>query len=123
MWKANIQSVATDQTASIANVTIKYINDDGRTKTVTERVSEPSAVAKIASDGLRELNRIDTITEFISNPVLGEVDFALPTPTQEELDKQTYQQKRQELISLKQDLDLGLIDQTTYDTFLATLKK
>jgi hypothetical protein len=62
------------------------------------------------------------IEDFIVNPPLGKIDYTIPEPTQEELDKQAYDKKRQDLIQAKQDLDLGLIDQTTYDTKLTDVK-
>jgi hypothetical protein len=121
MWKASIRSVLSDATPSVAQVTIEYA-DGERVKTVVERISDPNSIKQIALNGLKELNRADDIASLIANPTLGELDFSTPGPTQGEIEKQTYEQKRRELIQVKQDLDLGLINQTTYETKLSEVK-
>jgi hypothetical protein len=87
------------------------------------RISEPESIKKIALDGLRELERIDAVKALVENPKLGLLDFTVPEPTQEEVDRQIYEEKRMGLIRLKQDLELGLIDQKVYDEALMEIKK
>lgn len=120
MWNASLNKVSVDsQVEGVAIITIEYTHPDGRTKTVEERISEPNSIKKIASDAIKELNRIDSIKEFISSPLLGEITLVQSAPTEEELNKQVYSAKRQLLTIAKQDLDLGIIIQEDYDTLLA----
>lgn len=114
-WTANIKSVSSDPTAPVAKVEIEYI-DGERKKIVVERISEPSSITKIVSDGIRELTRIDEVASLIANPPIGEVKVNLtpPEPTAEKVALQEYQQARQNLKLLKEDLDLGLIGEAEY---------
>jgi hypothetical protein len=121
MWTASITSISADATNSIADVTIVY-SDGDREKTVTERISDPDSIKQIVSNGLKELNRVDKIADLIANPPLGEVDFGQTEQTQEQIDAQAYQTKRQALIQAKQDLDIGLIDQETFETKVADVQ-
>lgn len=119
MWTSNIISVEADDVSGIAKITFRYVHFDGRVKDIVERISEPDSVKKIASDGLRELNRIDAIADLISNPPLGEIDFSIPSLNQEQIEEKKYIEKRNKLIQLKQDLDLKLIDEETYNEALS----
>lgn len=121
MWKAQILSINSDPNAFLAQVEIKYFKGNEE-MIVMERVSEPESIKKIITDGVVELNRVDRIKNLILNPTLGEVDVTVPEPTPEVIEEKQYQENRQKLIVMKQDLDLGLITQDTYNEFLATIK-
>jgi hypothetical protein len=121
MWKANIKQVFASDTPSVASVQIDYVNDDGRKETRYERISDPNSIKSIAQNGINELNRIDAITAFLANPPLGALDLTSPILTQEEINQNTLTDQRQILIQAKQDLDLGLIDQATYDNQLSSV--
>lgn len=121
MWKAEILSINSDPNAFVAQVEIRYFNDNEE-KIVMERVSEPSSIKGIITNGISELNRIDRVKELIQNPTLGEIDIAAPSLTEEEIAEIEYQKNRQKLITMKKDLDLGLIDHDTYNAFLETVK-
>lgn len=117
MWSVNIESIIADATPGVAQVTYVYSNDDGsnRTKTIVERISDPTSLNQIAIYGINELNRVDAIAALITNPPLGVIDLSQPQPTQEQLDQQTYNQQRQDLIQAQQDLSLGLITQDDFN--------
>ena len=120
MWIANIKSVKADPTASVAQVEIEYSNGTD-TKVVVERISSPETIKTIVRNGVNELNRIDEIYKLIEKPPLGVVDFTnISTP--EDLEKIEYENKRQELIRLKEDVNLGLITEEDYDKKLSELK-
>ncbi len=119
MWSVQIKSIEQDPVPFIAKVTFEYSHTDGRKQEIVERISDPSAYTRIAKNGVNELERKDAINAFIANPPLGAIDFTPPQQTQDQIDAQVFSQKRQALIQAKQDLDIGLIDQTTYDASLA----
>lgn len=123
MWQAQIDSATSDPDAKVARVAIKYFNNDGRNDTVIERVSEPGTIKQIVQNGINERNRRDAIDILIANPPIGEVVLAPVPPSDTELALQEYQKGRQALIESKQDLDLGIIDQATYDDLVVELKK
>jgi hypothetical protein len=112
MWKSIIESVTKDSENAL--VTIKYQHTDGREKIVTERISNPNYLSTILMNGLSELNRVDSVAEFINNPPLGEFVFPVAEPDPD----QAYRLKKQELISLKQDVELNLATPEAYDSLL-----
>ena len=119
MWTASISNVVKDPVAEMARVTINFINDDGRSRSIIERISEPSHLKRIVSDGIREMNRRDEIRQLILAPPIGTVNLTSPPPTVADLAMRAYGNKRQELINKKQDLDLGLCMQAEYDILKA----
>lgn len=77
-------------------------------------------VAKMASQQIAQLNLEDENFDAI---VHGEITPASAlTPTQEEIDAEVLNQKRLSLFQAKQDLDLGLITQSSYDNQLAAVQ-
>jgi hypothetical protein len=58
------------------------------------------------------------IDDFIKNPPLGVIDLTPPPPT----DAEVLQQKISNLRDLKEQIDLGLVDQVDYDVLLADTK-
>lgn len=111
MWKAIIKSVEADSTPSVAKVAFVY-SEGKRTKEVLERISNPTSIKRIAQNAIDELNRIDMIKELVEKPTLGEIDFTPPAPPDTSKD---YNFQRQALITMKQDLDLGIVSQADYD--------
>jgi hypothetical protein len=123
MWKATITDVKKDEVASVADVTITYSNDDGRSEVVTERISDPNSLSQVVSNGLNELNRVDAIATLVATPPIGEVVLPQPVvPTQAASDWQSYNTQKQTLITMKQNLDLGLVTQLVYDQTLESLQ-
>ncbi len=119
MWTGNKKSIIADPVPGIFVMTVTY-TDGQNTQEITDRYSDPNeqTIKKIISDKINELNRIDAVNALIANPTLGPVDLTPPQPTQEQLDENAYNQQRQQLIQSKQDLDLGLIQQSDYDSLL-----
>jgi hypothetical protein len=118
MWKAAILKVEADPDAQVARVTFLYSSDDGRTVTVTERVSDPDSLTQIAGNAVSELSRLDAVASLIANPPLGDVDTDPPQPTEDDIVQAQYFEQRRLLIQMKQDLDLGLVTQDDYSAQL-----
>lgn len=92
MWKAKITSIKSDPSANVALTSFQYYHTDGRTKDITERISNPDSIQEIVFNGIRELERVDSINNLISNPTIGDVVIPTPVqPTQAEKDLQNFQ--------------------------------
>lgn len=122
MWNAKITKIEKDDKAEVAQITFEYVHTDGRKKEVIERVSDPNSIKSIAQNAVKELERIDAINALVANPTLGEISFASPQPTAEDLVKQAEAQKIEELRSLKEQVSLGLVTETEYQTKLTEVK-
>jgi len=120
MWTSIIKQVYASDTPSIANVEIEY--SSGKiTKEVTYRVSDPDSITQIARNQIAEFERIDKINELIKNPPLGVIGTTVSVV--EKTEEQLFEEKRNDLIRKKKDLELGLIEQQEYDSLLIELKK
>lgn len=110
MWTATIKNV-TKNTLDM-DITVDFSNGE-TTHTIPFKISDPSSVKRILANQLAQYEAVET-----ADLALGVVDFTPPAPvvpTQDQLDQQAYAQKRAELKVLKEDLDLQLIEQATYD--------
>ncbi len=125
MWKAKINSIERTvdggKEISMANVEYEYFHDDGRSKIVVERISEPTSINQIAMNAIKELERVDAVADLINNPIIGEIEFTREL-TPEEQSQLEEQNKRAKLIGLKNDFDIKLIDQTEYEAKVLTVK-
>lgn len=108
-WTASITAVVTDPTPTIAQVTIAY-TDGTRTDTVTERVSEASALKQIVRNGITERERRDAIAALIAAPPIGAVDLSVPAPTQAQIDLQQFLTDYNNWVAVKTKLiDTGVL--------------
>lgn len=124
MWlqKYEIVNVQGDSTPTMANYTLKYFNDDGRTTERTERTGEPSSLSGLAKRNINDLERIDKVNTDIANPPLGEVNLTPPPLTPEQAHEQEVAKKKNELNQAAIDLKLGVITQEQYDIILVEYK-
>jgi hypothetical protein len=67
LWSVSVASITADAVPGIAAVTFAYTCEDGRSKTVTERISDPTSISLIGANGVKELTRIDDIAVLIAN--------------------------------------------------------
>ncbi len=85
-------------------------------------LGSPSNINKIIKD---HLNFWEFIDGFQDSQPIDDIDnspIAQAQPTKEQIDAEILSKKKSDLIQAKQDLDLGIIDQTAYDTQLTDLK-
>jgi len=125
MWKANIKSIEKDNISQqVAKITFVYINSDGRSKVITERISDPNSIKIIAKNGIKELQRQDDINDLILNPKLGEINFTEPIAelTPEQKAEEDFTLGKEKLKEMKENVYLGLSEQTEYDLLLAKIK-
>jgi len=85
----------------------------------------------IKAQARNEIDKLSRVSTKFSSTKLGNIDTTKPTPeptpeptppTAQELAQQAYQSKKMELMSLKADLDLGLVTQADYDKVLNETK-
>ncbi|MEN6642574.1 MAG: hypothetical protein ABFE08_09020 [Armatimonadia bacterium] len=122
-YTATLVSAIADKTPSVIAVTIEY--SDGKDKVTRDyRVSEPSAIPRIARDAVAELQREKEVAAYLAAPVLGPVELQAKTfePTIAEQQERTVDAAKARLRRLKEALDLGLITQVQYDNRLSTVK-
>ena len=98
-------------------ITAVFSCDDGRTLEITDNYNSLSAFKNQARNRLASLNaaEADAVT-------VGVVDLSVPAPTpptQDQLDQQAYAAKRQAVLAIKQDVDLGLATQADLDKAVA----
>ena len=120
MLTSIIKQVYASDTQSVANVEIEYSNGK-ETKEITYRVSDPDSITQISRNQIAEFERIDKINELIKNPPLGEINTTVSIV--EKTEEQLFEEKRNDLIRKKKDLELGLISQKEYDKLLIEVKK
>lgn len=118
MWTAEIKKVVKNE----LDIDLEVEFTNGVTQNLIPfKISDPSSVHSIIK---RQLDQYEKIEK--SNLSLGPVTFVTPEvvePTEKEIEERLYQQKKNELVVLKQDLDLKLITQEEYDTALVAIKK
>jgi hypothetical protein len=117
MYTTKITKV--EQSGNLAEITVEYYKDGVLVDTQIHRTGEPETLSGIAQQQINEYKRRDVLADFIANPPLNQEAVKTQVLTQEQIDKQIYEFKRQEVFSAKADLDLGIIDQATYDKKLA----
>lgn len=76
--------------------------------------SDPDFLKNVA---IRELQRLNSVTNYEKVLQIGDIDLSI---IQDDVknSKNAYNAKRSELVFHKQDLNLGLITQDEYDSFL-----
>lgn len=116
MWTSKIILVEQDPDASLARITVEYYKDGVLVDTQIHRTGEIQSLEGLARQQIVEYARRDVVANFIANPPIGQSAIPeLVPPTEEELKAKVYQFKKEELYTAKKDLDLGIIDQATFD--------
>lgn len=110
MWTANIQSIVTSGTAGIATMLTKYSHTDGRTVIINDNLSDPTSYAKIITDKINDLTRIDAINNLIANPPLGLfTPPVIPPQTQADIDLNNFSKWMQLTMALNAAKQLGWV--------------
>lgn len=122
MWQADLVEVIKEN----GNLKVKVNYNNGVVVyTKDYLISEPDSIKRIIKD---QINQYQKIEDF--QPTLGIVDLSEPVEAKKEVAVEvaknqgglTYLEKREDLIIAKKDLELGIIEQSDYDTLLAETK-
>lgn len=120
MYTSKIVNVELDEEAILARITVEYYKDGVLVDTQVHRTGELKTLAGIAQQQINEYQRRDILVDYIAKPPIGESPIPSPVElTQDQLNARAFQQKRQALVQAKQDLDLGLIEQSEFDSVQA----
>lgn len=123
MWTTKIVEIS--KTDIKCDVSVEFFKDGVKVNNFTFRnVSDPNSIKQLIRNQLAQYQRIDSLNE---HDLIGDVDLSLPVaespaPNQDELDQQMYTQKRQALVQAQKDLELGIIEQTEFDSLQADVK-
>lgn len=102
-------------------VSVRFDSDDGQPSTTRIfRLSTKAQLVNAIKNQLATFNGID-----LGSLALDAIDVSPPPPappTPADLAAQAYAQKRQVLVTVKQDFDLGLVTQAALDQALADAK-
>jgi hypothetical protein len=126
MYTVTLKKVEADINFPNVSVSTLEFNNGVRIVTDVERgLYTCDSLKNYCQDKIRALEIEDSIPteqtkidDFIKNPPLGVIDLTPPPPTDEEV----LQQKISNLRDLKEQVDLGLVDQVDYDVLLADTK-
>lgn len=102
-------------------ISVRFDSDDGQPSTTRIfRLSTKAQLTNAIKNQLATFNGID-----LKTLVAGPIDVstpAPPTPTPADIAAQDYAHKRQTLVTVKQDFDLGLATQAALDQAVADAK-
>ena len=121
MWQAYLQSSELREDGTLRLV---IVFTDGSKKLSREFIINPNqSIKQLTIDTIAQLSQIDDKLKF----PLGLIDLTpdiIPTPTQEEIDKQNYFILLNKWLRLKLDIDRGLLDisDTTFAKLDSDLK-
>jgi hypothetical protein len=116
MWQAKDIKYNGDNSEGVIGVSVFFESDNGRKATIDNRVSDPDSIKQIITNSLVEFERKDKLAEFLKNPPALEEIMKTEEPTVDE--NKEYNDKKQQLVQAKTDMDLGLITQREYDSLL-----
>lgn len=121
-WTATIKSAQRTARGTSVALSIEF-SDGDRRYTIPYEFSNMADVPRQCRNQIELLQGVD---DYLAAEHTGEVvNYVLPTPepqpkpTDEQKAQIAYQQKRTELLNAKQDLELGLIEQATFDALKA----
>lgn len=123
IWTAKINSTRKNE---VGDVEVSMTYENGVDSPINEiiRTSTPAMINQMIKNRVAQLQAVE---DYVADAQVGVVDttpvvVASNVPTQEDLDKQAYLDKRNALLSLKQDVDLGITEQTDFDKALDEVK-
>ena len=120
MWKAKVTKKILRGISLV--IQVEFVNGE---KTYLTSFTNPVNLEKEIRNKIVELERIEQLEE---DTAIGDVDLTEPVleppppPTPEEIKKQEYQEALVVLQTKKFQLNLGLIEQSVYDTELNKVK-
>ena len=126
MWTAELKNKTI--TDDVLTFVVEYKNGKD---TVSKTYVSNNPNFDIKVQARNEIEKLSGVSTKFSSTQLGNIDTTKPTPeptpeptppTEQELAQQAYQSKKMELMSLKADLDLGLVTQADYDKVLNETK-
>lgn len=119
MYTAKLISVAADpENPNVSVSTIEFYKDNILIITDVERglsLDRGITLTGYCRQKIQALTEQESITEYINNPPLGDIDISPIQPTAEEKAKFIYQQSLFKLQSLKSQADLGVITLSSPD--------
>lgn len=123
-YTAHLTSVKTDiENPNVSVSTIEFYKDGVLLLTDIERgFSSLSHVQNYCRQKIEQLSEQDAINAFVATPPLGEIDLAIAPPSPEEMATQMERERIAMLRTLKERVELKLIDQAVYDSALADIQ-